>query len=65
MRIDDAPREVQASEVNYLCVHKKLRSRRLAPVLIKEVTRQCNLLGTFQAIYTGGVVIPTPVSTCR
>ncbi|TRM62669.1 acyl-CoA N-acyltransferase [Schizophyllum amplum] len=58
-------KEVQASEVNYLCVHKKLRSRRLAPVLIKEVTRKCNLLGTFQAIYTGGVVIPTPVSTCR
>ncbi|EJD02399.1 N-myristoyl transferase [Fomitiporia mediterranea MF3/22] len=54
-----------ASEVNYLCVHKKLRSKRLAPVLIKEVTRQCHLKGIFQAIYTGGVVIPTPVSTCR
>ncbi|KAL1722530.1 acyl-CoA N-acyltransferase [Schizophyllum commune] len=65
IRLRVREKEVQASEVNYLCVHKKLRSRRLAPVLIKEVTRQCNLLGTFQAIYTGGVVIPTPVSTCR
>jgi glycylpeptide N-tetradecanoyltransferase len=37
----------------------------LAPVLIKEVTRRCYRLGTFQAIYTGGVVLPTPVSTCR
>ncbi|THH12512.1 hypothetical protein EW146_g7623 [Bondarzewia mesenterica] len=55
----------QASEINYLCVHKKLRSKRLAPVLIKEVTRQCHLKGIFQAIYTAGVVIPTPVSTCR
>jgi len=56
---------VRASEINYLCVHKKLRSKRLAPVLIKEVTRQCHLKGIFQAIYTGGVLLPTPVSTCR
>jgi len=46
-------------------VHKKLRSKRLAPVLIKEVTRQCHLKGIFQALYTAGVVLPTPVSTCR
>jgi glycylpeptide N-tetradecanoyltransferase len=46
-------------------VLKKLRSKRLAPVLIKEITRQCNLKGVFQAIYTAGVVIPTPISTCR
>ncbi|KAF8965241.1 N-myristoyl transferase [Flammula alnicola] len=56
---------IQLSEINYLCVHKKLRSKRLAPVLIKEVTRQCHLKGIFQAIYTAGVVIPTPVSVCR
>ncbi|KAG1803719.1 N-myristoyl transferase [Suillus plorans] len=55
----------RACEINYLCVHKKLRSKRLAPVLIKEVTRQVNLTGIFQAIYTAGVVLPTPVSTCR
>ncbi|RDB20961.1 Glycylpeptide N-tetradecanoyltransferase [Hypsizygus marmoreus] len=54
-----------ASEINYLCVHKKLRSKRLAPVLIKEVTRQVHLKGVFQAIYTAGVVVPTPVSVCR
>ena len=53
------------SEINFLCVHKKLRSKRLAPVLIKEVTRQCHLKGIFQAMYTAGVVLPTPVSTCR
>ncbi|KAF9484744.1 N-myristoyl transferase [Pholiota conissans] len=56
---------IDVSEINYLCVHKKLRSKRLAPVLIKEVTRQCHLKGVFQAIYTAGVVIPTPVSVCR
>ncbi|KAE8449446.1 glycylpeptide N-tetradecanoyltransferase [Mollisiaceae sp. DMI_Dod_QoI] len=56
---------LKASEVNFLCIHKKLRSKRLAPVLIKEITRRCYRLGTWQAIYTGGVVLPTPVSTCR
>ncbi|KAI0434912.1 acyl-CoA N-acyltransferase [Xylaria sp. FL1042] len=56
---------LHASEVNFLCIHKKLRSKRLAPVLIKEITRLCNLAGVFQAIYTGGIVLPKPVSTCR
>ncbi|KAI0170533.1 acyl-CoA N-acyltransferase [Pestalotiopsis sp. NC0098] len=56
---------IHASEVNFLCIHKKLRSKRLAPVLIKEVTRRCNLEEVWQAIYTGGIVLPTPVSTCR
>ncbi|KAI0595493.1 acyl-CoA N-acyltransferase [Biscogniauxia sp. FL1348] len=56
---------LHASEVNFLCIHKKLRSKRLAPVLIKEITRLCNLEGVFQAIYTGGIVLPKPISTCR
>lgn len=54
-----------ASEVNFLCVHKKLRGKRLAPVLIKEVTRRSNLNQIWQGLYTAGVVLPTPVSTCR
>lgn len=53
------------SEVNFLVVHKKLRNKRLAPVLIKEVTRRSNLNGIWQGLYTGGTVLPTPVSTCR
>ncbi|PVH84072.1 N-myristoyl transferase [Cadophora sp. DSE1049] len=56
---------LHASEVNFMVVHKKLRSKRMAPVLIKEITRRCYLLKTWQAIYTGGVVLPKPVSTCR
>ncbi|KAG8533053.1 glycylpeptide N-tetradecanoyltransferase [Bacidia gigantensis] len=52
-------------EINFLCVHKKLRSKRLAPVLIQEITRRCYVLGIFQAIYTAGVVLPKPVSSCR
>ena len=56
---------LKCSEVNFLCVHKKLRGKRLAPILIQEITRRCYLVGVWQAIYTGGIVLPTPVSTCR
>ena len=52
-------------EINFLCVHKKLRSKRVAPVLIREITRRVNLTGIFQAVYTAGVVLPKPVGTCR
>lgn len=52
-------------EINFLCVHKKLRSKRLAPVLIKEITRRVHLTGVFQAVYTAGVLLPKPVSSCR
>lgn len=52
-------------EINFLCVHKKLRSKRVAPVLIREITRRVNLKGLFQAVYTAGVVLPKPVGTCR
>ncbi|KAL0277099.1 UNVERIFIED_CONTAM: hypothetical protein PYX00_004498 [Menopon gallinae] len=55
----------QMVEINFLCVHKKLRSKRVAPVLIREITRRVNLHGIFQAVYTAGVVLPKPVGTCR
>ncbi|KAH8816402.1 acyl-CoA N-acyltransferase [Xylogone sp. PMI_703] len=56
---------LKSTEINFLCVHRKLRSKRLTPVLIKEITRRCYLVGVYQAIYTAGIVLPTPVSTCR
>lgn len=52
-------------EINFLCVHKKLRSKRMAPVLIREITRRVNLEGVFQAFYTAGVVLPKPIAKCR
>jgi len=56
---------VNMVEINFLCVHKKLRSKRLAPVLIKEITRRVNKGNVWQAVYTAGVVLPRPVSECR
>lgn len=35
-------KNVKMAEINFLCVHKNLRTKRLAPVLIKEVTRRVN-----------------------
>ncbi|KZZ97947.1 glycylpeptide N-tetradecanoyltransferase [Ascosphaera apis ARSEF 7405] len=58
-------KSLKVVEINFLCIHKKLRSKRLAPVLIKEITRRAYVDGTFQAVYTVGSVIPTPVSVCR
>jgi len=58
-------RSMPMVEINFLCVHKKLRSKRLAPVLIKEITRRVNLRGVWQAVYTAGVVLPRPVARCR
>ncbi|EFJ15161.1 hypothetical protein SELMODRAFT_234338 [Selaginella moellendorffii] len=56
---------INMAEINFLCVHKKLRSKRLAPVLIKEVTRRVHLENLWHAAYTAGVVLPTPVATCQ
>uniref|UniRef100_A0A1J3ENQ9 Glycylpeptide N-tetradecanoyltransferase n=1 Tax=Noccaea caerulescens TaxID=107243 RepID=A0A1J3ENQ9_NOCCA len=56
---------VKMAEINFLCVHKKLRSKRLAPVMIKEVTRRVHLENIWQAAYTAGVILPTPITTCQ
>ena len=55
-------KSVKMVDVNFLCVHKKIRSKRLAPVLIKELTRRVNRNDGWQAIYTAGTEIPTPVT---
>ncbi|CAI9100629.1 OLC1v1037762C1 [Oldenlandia corymbosa var. corymbosa] len=63
MRVRD--QVVKMAEVNFLCVHKKLRSKRLAPVMIKEVTRRIHLENIWQAAYTAGVLLPTPLTTSQ
>jgi glycylpeptide N-tetradecanoyltransferase len=57
--------EVPMVEINYLCIHKKLRSKRLAPVLIKEITRRVNLTDVWQATYTAGALLPKPIARNR
>lgn len=55
-------KKMKMAEINFLCVHKKLRKHRLAPVLIKEITRRVHCRNIWQAVYTAGVVIPCPIS---
>ncbi|KAJ7984423.1 hypothetical protein DPEC_G00354690 [Dallia pectoralis] len=57
--------EKRMVKVNFLCVHKKLRSKRMSPVLIRELTRRVNLQGVYQAVYTASGVLPSPVATYR
>ncbi|CAK4657096.1 hypothetical protein LEN26_015335 [Aphanomyces euteiches] len=52
-------------EINFLCIHKKLRNKRLAPVLIKEVSRRVKLENVWRAVYTGASLLPTPVATTQ
>jgi glycylpeptide N-tetradecanoyltransferase len=63
MRIQE--KEKKMVEINFLCVHKKMRSKRVAPVLIREITRRVHMNGIFQAVYTAGVVLPKPLATCK
>ena len=51
-------------EINFLCIHQKIRNKRLAPILIKEVTRRTNLHGIFQAFYTASHELPNTLMNC-
>jgi glycylpeptide N-tetradecanoyltransferase len=56
---------VKMVEINFLCVHKKLRSKRLAPVLIKEITRRVNVNGIFQVCRLDSKYIFSPSQIIR
>lgn len=58
-------KKIPMVEINFLCIHKKLRNKRLAPVLIREITRRVNRENRWQAVYTAGVVLPKPVGRTR
>ncbi|KAL0246789.1 hypothetical protein GEMRC1_007996 [Eukaryota sp. GEM-RC1] len=57
--------EIESVDINFLCVHSQLRSKRLAPVLIKEITRRVNLNGVYFAAFTAGIALPTPYSDAQ
>ncbi|ABW98206.1 nmt1 (nucleomorph) [Hemiselmis andersenii] len=56
---------ISCSEINYLCLQKKIRSRKLVSVLIKEITRKLNSIGIVQAVYTTSVTFLESFITCR
>ena len=50
-------KNIKIVTINFLCVHRKIRNKYLAPLLIKEVTRRTNLMNIWQAIFTDEVNI--------
>lgn len=57
--------KLNVGNINFLCVHKKLRLKRLTPVLIKEMTRLLNEKGISQAEYTSERYLPTPIGKTK
>lgn len=64
-RVNVKGKEIDMAEINFLCIHKKLRSKRIAPTLIREITRRVNAKDVWQAAYTAGVVLPKPIARAR
>lgn len=52
-------------EVNFLCIHPKLRFKGLAGILISELTRRGHLKGFEQAFFTSSRYLPTPITSAR
>jgi glycylpeptide N-tetradecanoyltransferase len=55
--------KVDVLHVNLMCVHPSYRTKRLSPVLIKEITRRANLKGCFQGIFCTERYVPRPFSS--
>ena len=53
--------EIKCCQANFLCILKKLRGKRLTPVLIKELVRRCNLKKIFQGTYSENIYLPMPI----
>lgn len=52
---------MESTEVNFLCIHPKLRTHHLAPLLIQEVTRRIALKNRWTSVYTTGTQITKPL----
>ena len=55
--------ELDVAVINFLCVHPKLRAKRLAPVLIQEITRRIAQKQVWYAVYTAAANLPNPVAS--
>lgn len=52
---------IKMVQINFLCIHNSLRNKRLAPVLIQEITRRTNLHDIWQAYFTADVDLPNKI----
>jgi len=57
-------RVVEVFSVQLLCIHKKLRGKKLAKVLLRELVRRIQLHSTIkQAVFALGVQMPFNLTT--
>ncbi|PON96167.1 Myristoyl-CoA:protein N-myristoyltransferase [Trema orientale] len=54
---------VNMAEINFLCVHRKLRFKGLGPLMIKDLTRRVHSDNIWQAAYATGSCYPNSRST--
>ena len=55
---------IKTWSTNFLAVHKDLRNKRLAAIIIGEALRKTRLRGPPTALYTSFHALPTPLVTC-
>ena len=65
VKVGASKKVVSMCEINFLCVNKRCRDKKLAPKLISEVTRRVNLTGIWQAVYTAGIAITSTIAQCQ
>ncbi len=52
-------------EVRLLCIHQQLRTKRLVPCIITELTRQFQIKGYTKAIYNANIYINKPLISAK
>ena len=52
--------DMNLAEIDFLCVKKEFRNKRLAPLLIQEVSRRIHMRNQWWAVYTSGTMLPKP-----
>ena len=51
-------KSIRLCEINFLCINKANRNKRITPLLIQEITRRVNLRDIWYAVYTSGSTLP-------
>ena len=56
--------DISLAEIDFLCVKKEFRNKRLASLLIREVSRRIHMRNQWWAVYTSGTMLPKPFAEC-
>lgn len=65
IKINSFGKEIITLDINFLCVNKMYRDKRLSPVLIKEISRRAVYNNIYTGYYTTYLDLPNKLSTCN